>query len=509
MNPEDHIKTFFQSRLKDSNPSAEEWNSPSDEIWEKAKRSFPNEDKTRRPLIFWVLGLVGIIVIGTLVFTQLSDIPTSKLTISNQTNENTKESKSKKQTTELEARKNDKIENEGNGNQATLSPSIGNIGSEINNSEVAQIEQSSNSTHSYNYNKQIDKINTRTIYSQNKTAQSSNPIPPNSNPIPPNESQGSTVNQIQLAKREPKESGTLSKDNTTSNLVESQEKSSSNLAKINSVDDLEILSLAYLPSKGISSLNNDRLPIINTDKIVMPLQKNKKWEIGISTSPLVFPIEKLVSADTLDSDLSDFKLSYVGLNIPVTRIINQKWSVTSGLYYKKGNIRARFTDEETLDIGDNFSLMLLQDSSVGTIELNNKTEEFSVNLKPDVEIIDGDIIIVNGYGKIKFRAIQVPFLVNYHIRKNKLEYLFSLGASADIINLTLSDLDISLSKENSIISDPVAFTPLSTNFLGYSLYGAIGTKYHFDERINLSYNLKVDLEDIIASTHELGIHYRF
>ena len=493
MNPEDNIKNFFQKRLVDNTSLTEDWNTPSEDIWEKAKVHFPKEEESRKPFLFICLGLAALILVGFIGYTLLGNIQDQQIADNNlleETDENL---------TVNNAETDSYLIRASSANNANTSPVKSQIEKNINNTNNNKIDP-------------IKQNKSKAINSTNRINKS-NEIA--AKPIDNNLNKTNIELSHQFIGDEGMEtSHSTSNSNPTlstslSSTLSTSTSANSTLVENNANNTIDIIKLSELQGAPIDLLKYDITDSLNMNFVITPLKEYKKWEVGVSTSPLAIPIVKLINADSLDSEITNIKLKYIGLNLPVTRILNEKWSITSGLYYKRGNLTAKFEEEETLDIGDNISLMLDEMTGTTNISLEDKTQEIELRLKPDEQIIDGDVLLANGSGKFEFNVFQIPLLANYHIRKNKFEYIFSFGTSADLAYVKISEFDIALSKENRIITQPITFNPLSHYYLEYSMYAGVGAKYHFNESTNLSYTLKSDLTAIILTTHDIGLHYRF
>jgi len=500
MNPEDNIKNFFQKRLKQDAPETADWNIPSDDIWEKAKVQFPKENKSRKLFLFLCLGLVGLVLAGFIGYAQLGN---------NSNHQLREQSLSKEEKNILAAVDQADVSTQNsesitNNPIASLSKNPELIGS--NNDEK---NNSSNNSADVEFSRKVNSKNNITDQNITETQSKSNVI---------NKAKSSSNSESYNFKKSESNAtqGSITNSESTiaipslSNIDSNSTVTESLLGENSLTDGKDLIQLSKLSKKSIDLLDHNRIDSFNTDQIITPLKKSKKWEIGVSTSPLVFPIAKLIEEDSEGTELIDIDLKYLGLNIPVTRILNHKWSITSGLYYKRGSISAKFIEEETFDIGDNNISMMFDDKfGDASITLEDKTQEILVELKPNEEILDGDMIIAQGSGKFEFNLFQVPLLANYHINKNRFEFIFSLGPALELARVTISEFDAALSKQNRIITEPISFTPMSHNYLEYGVYAGVGTKYHFNETTNLSYTLRTDLTAIILTTHEIGLHYRF
>ena len=500
MNPEDNIKNFFQRRLKDVDPQAADWNTPSDDIWNKAKVDFPKENKSRKALFFWCFGIVALITVSALLYTQIDNIDTPKIA---QTNSSLYENEAQ----EITKIKSAKL-NEPAAQDESLSISSLSNQTVENNTNLSDIKQQTSSllnsktnvNQSTTPNLKITNIATRKTGSKNliddnnsftNTTQGENEVNTNQERLTGGKLQNLTI---------------LDQESRNQNTVNSNSKISVQATE----NKTALLNIERIVSTSPGLLSYDPEDIFMDDHIVSVFQQNKKWEFGLSTSPILLPLERLINADTTNSEIRNLNLKYISLNLPVTRILNEKWSLSSGLYYKRGSISAQILSDETLDFSnsDDVSVMFNEDASLARISLQDETQEIDINFKLDSEIRDGDLVTLNGRSKLDFNIIQLPLLANYHIRKNRFEYIFSLGGSLDFINLELSEFELLLSKENRVITEPINFRPMSENVIEYSIYGGLGVKYHFNNTMNLSYGIRTDITGIIFTTHELGIHYR-
>ena len=503
MSQEDNIKNFFQSRLKESSPEEAGWNIPSDDIWESAKVHFPKEDKSRRPYLLLLSGLVGLILIGILAYSQLSSNQELILSESDITTETTDDKKTANQknisnqtieqesyTTNINKDINTSREQK---SKSTLA-STNNISNQINNKPIINKSAVSQTLDSEIQTETTKKGNTVFATTINEKTISFL-------------SDESLSNKTESANDIAEVTNNKSKDSAISKANTLAADSANNIA--DGPNNIDLVQLNIISALPIELLTYDMAKDLSANHIITPIKSDKKWEIGLTTSPLILPLERLIKEDAADEGINDVDLKYIGLNIPITRIINPKWSITSGFYYKKGSLRVSFEEEETLDIGDNISMMFNDNSSVASISLQDQTEEITVNLKPDAQIIDGEVLSVKGNGLVDFNVFQVPLLGNYHIRKNRFEYIFSLGASIDFARIAINEFDITLAQQNRIITEPIKYTPLSVDLIEYSLYAGVGTKFHLNESINLSYGIKSDLTAVFLTTHEIGLHYRF
>ena len=66
MKSDDNIEKFFEKRINDSAGVEEDWNVPSDDIWDQAKIHFPKKKK-RRPFIYFLFGAGSMSLLALIV----------------------------------------------------------------------------------------------------------------------------------------------------------------------------------------------------------------------------------------------------------------------------------------------------------------------------------------------------------------------------------------------------------------------------------------------------------
>lgn len=486
----DHINKFFVQRLGDESPADEGWNMPSDDIWNKAKVHFPKEKKKRRPFLFWFgAGVIAVGLMGLLYFTTING-------------------------SNLAATKTKSIQN--NNTIVNTSPQ--------ENLSVLKNETSTNSVDEYNV---LSPKKNKTKPSNTESKRTKTPVNKNEfiatkrteykTPITQNESITNLSNSS-TSPITPTEETSIKTPATNSSLdVNSVPTPIKTLEQRILLDELPILAVQNAIDPIIELDDSDELGLEKTDPIRTKRQI-QKWEVGLTHAGFMLPFNHVTLKDTAENQKVTFDAKNINFNIPITRRLNRRWSITSGYSYTNLDLDMKL--EQTIEFNQNATednIETLVDDIInkgvieGNIELNDEKRSAEVKFIDNVELMDGDILTLNALIPLRLKLHQIPLLVNYHLgkRNRKFEWTVHAGVALEYFDVKIPFVNLDVQKNNSIITEPPEFEAISTKEFTYGIFAGAGTKYHFTDHFNIGLNTKIDLTGLPFARYELGLFYGF
>lgn len=491
MKSEDKIKEFFKKRLQEVSAAEDAWNIPSDDVWNKAKEHFPKKKDKRRPFFLLFFGLSALLIISILVFTIYQEKPSTgrqknELAIVTQT-DNTPGAPISKAT-----------DSEGFNPTATIEAKV-----------------------------PLAPNNHQTVINNdlNATAKpSSNPIQRSMPDIDDTKLEGA----VGTVANEAETSIDLEQysHQSTNNTLDDRTISGQELGEIPDVRLEKVVTIKLDETQEQGEKLITKLPTISTmvtgaqldelegfDLLKMkPGRKRYKWEVGLSHSPFIFLPNGEFEEETPDQQLLNIGIRYLNFNIPISRQLSSKWSLSSGVSFSKLDVNMNFTAGEIynqVETKGNLQKRYQSNTSAGSLSINDASSDVSIEFTPDANLMNGDSLVFKGAVPIKLGLIQVPLLLNYHFGKRKFEGLLHAGISIDYVNAAIKTTDLNVFKDGNLISEPIDFQPLQEAGLLGSIYFGAGTKYHINDQLNLGLSAKIDVTKLLLSRYELGVYYRF
>lgn len=480
MKSDDNIEKFFEKRLGDFTEMEDGWNVPSDDIWNSAKVHFPKEKKKDRPFLYFLFGagtmLLLSLSVGYYFFTKNDLIENTITPIT--FNENKID---KQEEIDLSLNEVATFTNETN-SEKEKEIIVSNIKSSTNSREKEVAKNKTNFIKG-SLQKTFDTKKKQTHFLTENTNQKA--IETKHNLL--NNDQNN-INQ--------NESLTLEKPLPI--VIEKVEKITNN----------KVINLPSL----ISKLESEERPITNNSEIIKlkSARKINRWEMGLSHSPLI--LLPVVRADFKEDEDVNLDVKYRNLNGLISRRLNRRFSLTSGLMFSSLDVGLDFGVEgiyEMDEVDVDFKGILPNNSSGGSLTIDDTTSDLDIIFRPDANLMNGDSVFVKGKIPFEVKAIQLPFLVNYHFGKGKFEGLIHAGGSLDYFDLRVRSLDFDVFKDDNLISESVNFEPEKYTGFGVSAYLGAGVKYHLNDHFNLGLSTKFNVTALIFSTYELGVYYGF
>ncbi len=474
MKPNDHIENFFRSRLADVKPAPDAWNIPSENLWNTAKNQFPKE-KNRKIRGIWFLGiLLAIALAGGMWITGVNEEPPKY----SGNAEFHVTSRKQKKTAELVVKHN--------------IPSPGHL---LNDNKIPF-----------------------------------EGIKPMANTSSTSEVQIPTTHKIDSYARSPRmpDKNLAIKKNSLVQVPSWTDRNANEGTLSNHWPENEIVTNKILPvevniephvGKHFNSLPLPALSISSTRapvelSIQSEIKNNRsyirKWEIGLSHAPFVFGIKGLFEDEEFEGDhTSEISHRFYNVNMSVARRIHPKWSISTGLSYSQLLIDYAFTEVETYR--NTFAKRSLQSivgngNINGSIALDETSENVLVEFLDDVDLTRGDRLVVKGLVPINIHLVQVPVILNYHLAKKRWEWLFQAGLTIDYVHSAIDQLDISLFKENQLVTKPAKFSPIQESQMGITPYLGAGIRHHITRRFNFGINSRIGPASL---GFDVGLYYRF
>lgn len=478
----DKMDDFIKKRLDDQTPAEDAWNIPSDDLWENAKVHFPKPKKKRR--LLWIPMLLGLFLSTGLgfYFGQHSLIyKNTTIEIPNSNKQDTTIFEEKKnnlsksneiiyetpQESTIEAKENTQTPNK----QISIiqPPKIISFASIMDN-EIRRIASESEQSETINTSIPIEKLKTTK----------------------------SEVDAINFSDQEEK----ITRENIE---IPSP--------KLWSTETLPPLLLPMrleemMEESPIAALSNKVIP-----KTKMYHYPNQELGIGYSETPIRL-LDIYGVQDTETGNVAEFDLNYKNINLHYTKWLKRRWSLSTGLYFAEFNldintsIFSKLTNE---DIDTYFSQQLedviqLRQAFSSSLQAG---DELRIELIAGEQLLLGDSINTITQSGFNSRILQIPAFVNYHIYKNKFEWIFSAGAALNIESFDQKATDIEIYKEGIRINEPTQLSSTLERTISSSLYGGVAMRYHINRKLNFGLSSKVDLNYLFLSNVEAGLYYRF
>lgn len=488
-----NIDKFFKDRLEVDN--APEWATPSDDIWMSAKSRFNKKKKRKKRFVFWLLSsglaIISLVSIVAIIYNEKNvKVERNQLTNKVEQFENKQfenpEIKEANRVDVSDAPSNKEIVSTNQSNQNKSGELVSNESFRINNTELRIDKKEEEQT------KLVVDSNIKT---NNRSLKNSPRI----------------LDEFEAKKQEFLTNRLLSND------IVSDEEPTRIILPVKLDLDAAIVDKT-LPVLGIlpSEEHALKLPISERDNsslmaglfmLASPLDIDRpKYELGLSHSKyLISAFLKSEEIDDEEAELNNIKMSLKNINITGRKWISKKWSYSIGANLTQLKVN---TDIELLDTLDRNLNNFINDNY--TISRSNlKSDIPDIGLIDGVELMTGDILNVKGNVDLSLVAVQIPIMLDYHIYKNKMEYLFGSGFSADFLQVTQGEIDISIFKDQQLVNKPFVQERISEFVLDYSIYANLGMKYHIHKNWNVGLSMKISVLEPVFSYAELGVYYRW
>ncbi len=492
MESDNNIKDFFEKRLLDENPGADEWNIPSDDIWDNALPHFPKEKKKKRAFLFFLTGAGILALVMALVFYfSFKTVTSSNKTMAtreqaadpiinskNIPSEIKTEIKSTQAITETAKNKEININSTSSKTNTDLKEKTTN--SELNVA-VTNLQFQENITNDKMVSTAINlEISPKIILENIEAVEKRN---------------------IENSKKEIKNPLSI-KQNESLPLASEKKK----------VIEKELATLPILIPAVIEKNKEIDLVEANIDPIKRKRQL-KKWEIGLSHSPFIFNWKNLLKADSLEEgEEINFSINYKNLNLPISRRLGRRWSLSSGIALSQIKACIDYNSNNIIydaNLADPDWTASFREQTNSQYINNSIFEEFNITILPDANLMDGDNLDLVGKIPIQLNFIQVPIILNYHFGKKRLEGLIHTGIYLNYLNERVRNVNFSLLKEGQVIAQSLNIDPYSDHYFAVTPIIGFGAKYHFSDHFNIGVSTKIELFAPPLSRFEIGAYYSF
>ncbi len=509
----DNIGSFFRKRLLAEKPVEEDWNMPSDAIWDAAAIHFPKEKKKDRKFFILLFGSIVLLMLISYQLLQSSDqvnpIKTNHSPLTSQTSNENKNTSATVTSSEAH-----------NDTRQASNPERVELAETKTDASITAQQESTDSNKAKNSIRNLSA--NKSVIELNKAQHQQKAI---STFIDHDTSTGDT--QINHHPHQ------VNQNLDKSNEKNIQDAKTNNLFGPTSIEQSTLLEYAVNPSLKSSTTKNsihsllfpklDAISLKEFDIDASNLQMSPspmiivkedryKWEIGIEFSQFsnkpFWIIEDLLDED----DMFSLDLNQSGYNFTIAKKINNRFSLSSGLFYSKldYDLGIRDIDIYDSDMPSEYLKKRIEDIiSLGSISINNNSSDIIIEVLPSADLTRGDELIIDVQFPISLKAYLLPFLFNYHIYHQKWEWNLMTGISIDLIDIRVQDVDIQVLKNNDMIISPLGFDPISDQSLGGSIYLGGGLKYNITDRFNIGINYKIDVTETRLSKYSAGTYYRF
>lgn len=498
------IDQFFKKRLDANSSDKDGWNIPSEDLWNAALPHFPKEEKKRKSLL-WLWLSVGILFSSSMIyylpwenkatneFQQEITLKEINETIKSQTINNDDNS-----IINLSQKINIADLNENEEKEKSISETLANASSIVVEEKIFLEQETKVANQNVNgENENILKGDQKeTLYTQESnsiyiasgaaeldTKNSSNTFNDVGNEI----SQGKTVSEVEVAQEESIESIAVSEER--------------------SFDSLEMVEGLNLTPLAMSMSNELFVPWFSLIKPKVTI--HPKMEAGVSTQYFVLNMVEGADLDESDNGTVFFDGRFVNLNLKFAYWIGRKWSISTGINY--GDILLNLDLDTDFEYNeDDFQQDISSEyNGVFSKEYNSGGNGSPVVLKPGVELMNGDVVRLKGQVDLGLRAIQIPFILNYHWYNKRFEFYTGLGFAVESIWAREENLDFNLLDNNILLTEPSTQNDSFDHYFDYSFYGKLGTKFNFNKQINFDAAISILANDVAFSGLEFGLHYRW
>lgn len=467
----DKMDDFIKKRVENYSPSEDAWNIPSDDIWNHAKVHFPKQKKRKRLLwlplslgLFLCIGIGLYLIKNTLV--QKNDI--------------TKISNSKNKETVV-------IDNK----KVTSSTPDNQLFSKTNLSLELKKEADHLST-----KHQTSLINNETNQKKTASKNTQNKVVPLSNLL------------VQSDKKEEN----IDAYKNTFNQKEIKIDSITPTRKLWNTETITTLwsPIYFEKAAPFTSVVLPRKTVSKTKITHFP-----KQEIGVGYSETLFRLLDIYGVeDTETGNTANIDMIYRNVNFHYTKWVKRKWSFSTGLHYSafdldiNSSIFSQVTSEEIETYisrqVDNTILFRQVANTSSTPE-----DAFKITLLDNEQLVAGDSVNVITKLSVYSQLYQIPALVNYHIYRNRFEWIFSAGASIYLENFDQKAVDIEVYKQDRLINEPAQIPATRGINIGGSIHGIVSMRYHVNQQFNLGLRSNIYFSNYLLSNLEVGLYYRF
>ena len=492
-----NIDKFFADRLTNKQTPEDDWNTPSDDIWLSAKEHFPKK-KPRRRFIFW---LFGIALMASSIYTlyTVSDKTTTPQQATNNLSINDPSDGVEKISRNNTPQGADAIAIPSTTDSDTPTNTSHAIDEKTNDQPSASVNTSENTEVKVSNSTKETTRETNKIVTKVKE-ESSQENHPNAVAI----TAATTVNN------ESSEEVTITNiTNTTNSTAQITTPTLIDAGVPVEPQSRGLLTLARLQSM-VSGVTPTSTPI-KFDKGITPMAKilapMPLSEIGISHSEFLLGLLlHVVVYSVEDGSASNIDFSINSLNLSRRNWLGKNISVSYGVNTTLLKMNA---DIDIIDTLQKDISAFISDEYNSRARRNLNPDNLDVQLKDGFELLEGDIVTVMGNVTLDVLAVQFPVMLDYHFYRNKWEYLIGTGASLDLLWHNQEEIDISLFKAGQKVNKPLIIEGSRDFDVDYSIYSALGVRYHLSDSWNIGITTKIDVLEPIFSHMQFGIYHRW
>ena len=509
----DKLDDFLKNRLNDFSPTEDGWNVPSDDLWHSAKEYFPKEEKKSRwfywlPILLLLFGSLGTgyyfgkmssekkniyqkEIIDSSVKSSNSDlqekfindkITSKENTVSNKLNNTSNIIRSDNSVTEIEKNKktnflshDEKIEISNSTKENAIEEII------INRSKTSSKKMGDKS---YITNEGKNASKETDMAFPFELAQNANDLDSN----------------IGL--------GILVKNDKHTYIKNDNNFNSTEFKSLNSKVPTNLEQSMMLDKSIAESVSNFETSINKLNRKIRP---NKEYGLSY-TGILLQPLSKINFNAVDDEPVNDslnIDLKYFNTNFHFTKWFAKKWSLSTGLYLSNFDLKIDASINETLGTDDLDYFVSNEFNKTVDIKVVDTQNDFQIQLIEGVQVEESDPLKIDVQAHMLIRSAQIPLLLNYHISKKRMEYIFSAGGSLDFYSADIIDAEVSIYKNGAVINEPISESSLKEQLIFGSIYTQTAFRYKLNQRLNLGLTAKINFINPFISGLEAGLFYRF
>lgn len=499
------IDDFFKKRLDVDASQNEGWNMPSDDLWNAALPHFPKEEKKRKSFFwFWLsVGLLFSVSMTYLIVNNNEAVSDNQPQIANTKETYHEDILKDSKTIEIEEGIKQESEDQILVQKELVEKPISEPIAESNsNMDVRKSSllledsnQSQNSKGRITRSKSINDNNDQDVILR------STPNNILSSAIASNSELG-----VQDSKNKVVEFALESTDSKIEdvNVVVKTELGVAQQAREEvSIGNLRDLDLVAESNRSSIVVNN-----VNSGFIQPKLEVRPMKEIGVSSQLFFLNLLEGVNLDDSEDGTVVFDGRFRNLNFKYAKWIGRKWSISTGINFAD---LALNLDIDTDIVYDEVEFGQDINSQYGEVINSDNIGNAAtpVMFKSGVELVNGDVVRLRGNVDLGLRVIQVPIILNYHWYNKRFEFYTGLGFALESAWAREENANFNIFENDILITEPSSPSDFYEQYFSYSYYVKLGTKFNFNKQINFDTALNILANDIIFSSVEFGLHYRW
>jgi len=507
-----NIDAFFSARLQDETVGEDEWNIPSDDIWNAAKPKFIDRKKPRRRFLIWLL----IPLLALCISVPLKVLEGEKVASNEDRQEylvdksNVEKSPIQETLSEKSLSENTRKEESGEeltNKSALISKQAGvNKSTQMSKSDIISKDLSS-SLDQQSFEKQSQKVlsnlrvsNIASIQKipQDGESQSTGTIELSTKQI---------IDSQQIIETKEIREEKINEEKIIIPIIKREELVIPFLKSINTPAQKDLIANTISVDK---SLDYPIAVVPYYSTLIIPMVSPfYRSEVGVSHSQLLLNLFLAYDGEIDNGDEINIASNYFNANVTGRKWLSNRWSLMTGVQYSKLDLDLDFSIIDTLDkellefINDEFDEIRIRSS------ISETESDVTIGLKDGAVTQIGDLLNIRGDLRLIANAIQIPLFLDYHIYKKRFEYIFGMGVSLDYVHLSLRQANVEIFKSNELLTEYVDIPPVEEKFFGGSIYAKSGIRYSISKQFNFGLDAKVNLLALPFSGVDLGFYYRW